>query len=574
MKNFVLIAALLGPGVAAAALPWISSAPTASLKSEAVSSQWNWQPSGYESTPISAECHWTRMEKVLWAGGSEDALAGRLEKWFSRCGPELSKDRRPSPLNLLQFINVNHSLKQAPYLQRVTFGLSDGRILRGLAAFKPGNRPRPLVIAMCGVFCRIENGPSLRAFYMQLFEESPFHLIMLGNPTGADFSIDNGSVAMGGFDGGAMILDVVKKVRASSLNQKITSIHVTGVSLGSHSVLYASLYDSFAANGFPTVSSFTAVCPVVDLQASVERGMTGALRGSYYRSQTRVFLEQVTRHIPILSALAPSLQASGNNPLRILFNEGVVSYYNGFNGRAPWDLQPLQGRRINSSQDLKEINRFQNWARFVRRPTLALYTHDDEFVVPTVNSTRLVRSLGAVPNRQLGVTGVAHGNHCAMAASYGWRNYTALLRGHILAHTAERASYLRLSATIPFVARPGDFPLGSQGRVVAYGWELQAGSAQVRLRLRAFQPIARECQRRENDLNLTPPDCSPEFSASYPVSMFSAAGLRVPNSSFEANTMSRWLNANSWILGPNGEEITGQIETLPAAVRVRGAYEL
>lgn len=543
MKTVILAALFLSLS-AAADVPWIESQPASAIPTDGgFSIGPGWHPTGDQRQAISSECHWLRLEKaILDAGSNETAAARRTREWFARCGERINGPSRGRIADLARFARLDYSLRDNSALKRVTFRLSDGRRLRGIAAFKSSSRPRPLVIFACGLFCNAGDSVSPRSLVMQLFEESPFHVLVLASPSGSTFSKENKSVALSGFDGGAQIVDVMRQVLRSGLRPRISSVHLLGVSLGSHAAGYAALYASEPANGVPKISSVTATCSVVDLGASIEAGFTGALRGSLYEYESRDFLRNVGDSIPVLNEfMSGDPGGFDRRELQRLFALSALAYYESFLDRRPWPLQPFEDLRLRGLRKLVEVNRFQNYAARVRVPMMYLYSKDDGLVVPGPNSDRLAERLDGT-NPSVSVVAFDRGNHCAIASAYGWRTMTVLLRSRILAHAPERGEFLRTTSRLSLPALVG-------ARVDSYGWELAAGSDQVTLRVNGGR-------------------------WRLPVRQFAASGLRAPVSATEANRMSRWMNANAWLADREGRDVTGRDNAVPAEVRVRDRYEL
>ena len=120
------------------------------------------------------------------------------------------------------------------------------------------------MILRLGVFSNVEEFLPERFLLMQIFEQGLANVLVLENSTGADFIANNQRWTMGGYDEGLQNMQVVRMLRRSSapLSQLISSVHLMGVSLGGHGVLFASLLNQY--NGQPehqAIQSFTTFCP-------------------------------------------------------------------------------------------------------------------------------------------------------------------------------------------------------------------------------------------------------------------------------------------------------------------------
>src|SRR5690606_24972327 len=122
----------------------------------------------------------------------------------------------------------------------------------------------------------------VKNFFMHLFEESPFHILYLANVTGTEYMKDNHSVALGGMDEGRQIIKLVEMLNKDpKYKDLIEDIHVVGVSLGSHGVLYSSLYNSFDNSDYK-IKSAVALCPVVNLEPTIKSVFQVSIAGLYY----------------------------------------------------------------------------------------------------------------------------------------------------------------------------------------------------------------------------------------------------------------------------------------------------
>lgn len=546
MKKWFLL--MVTAGVPAwAGTPWIEARPAAAIPAENPVPGPRWLPDGDQTEALSADCHWLKLESLAVDGPSSEATrSANVQAWFRRCGGPLQRSSRGSTGDLLRYARLGYSLRTDAALRSVTFRLSDGRLLDGIAAFKPSSRPRPLVVVMCGLFCNSADGMTARAFTMQLFEEGPFHVLMLASPSGSVFSRTNQALALAGFDGGAQIMDVVRQVMASDLRARISTVHLMGVSLGAHAAEYAALYASYPENGLPKIAGVTAICPVVDLAASSAAGFTGVLRGTFYEMESRTFLREVGAAVPFLNGLLlADLGGLDRARLGRLFPEAGALYYHEFLGRRPLRWRPLAGLRIDGVDRMVAANRFQDQVGRVRVPLTFLYAHNDGLVVPGVNSDELVRRLRGAPNPFVGAIGLDRGNHCAFSSAYGWRTMGALLRARVLARDPAadhwRAVTWRRRLDLAVVSRE---PVGS------YGWKMTAGRGEAVLRVGSRQAWR------------------------LPVTGFASLGLRPPRDAAEANRMSRWLNANTWLADGTGREITGSVAPTGLEIRARGRFEL
>lgn len=86
-----------------------------------------------------------------------------------------------------------------------------------------------------------------RFIFMMLFEQSPFNVLVLDNATGPDYLAMNSKPSIGGFSEGLQNMWIAKTLTdpTEPLSQIIESLHMVGMSLGGHGVLFSSLLNEF-----------------------------------------------------------------------------------------------------------------------------------------------------------------------------------------------------------------------------------------------------------------------------------------------------------------------------------------
>lgn len=376
----------------------------------------DWNPTG-QRVKYSAVC-----DPELWSQRLLDPLLSNvqlqgalLQKYFQDCDKEL---KTHSSSTFLKMMTMRMDFKNHPFLHRVKVHLPGDIRLRGLLALKGDRKKRPMVVLRLGIFGGTEELLAERYLLLQLFEQSPFNLLILDNMSSPEFIADNSRFSFGGYDEGLQNIIVAKYLRdpLEPLSQIVQSLHFVGVSLGGHGVLYASLLNEL--NQKP-IQSFLGICPVVHLRPSLKN-----LNGSSLR-QKLINLWAASRMKGLREKNADLRQASSFTFMSSVDEflhknyTGGLSYYSGI--RLP--------KGVEDRPDFRKLNDFW-WAyNEVKAPVLILATEKDEVVPFALNSKFLKK-------KNIKIVSFNEGEHCTFPIPYQWGAFTSLLQSYILSHSS------------------------------------------------------------------------------------------------------------------------------------------
>jgi hypothetical protein len=234
----------------------------------------SWSPTG-EGRSVSAKC-----SPELWGARLQDPrvrvsvqLQGALiQKYLKDCKEEIETGVSSTSTSLTRMMTMSYQPQEHPFLHRVVFSLPGNIKLKGLLGLKGDLKKRPLIVLRLGIFANVEEFMPERAWLMMLFEQSPFNVLMVENMSGTDFIADNTRFSFGGYDEGIqnILLAQILKDPNEPLSRLVDSLHLFGVSLGGHGVLYASMLDELdSPKGQPLYNSFFGMCPVVNLEKNI-----------------------------------------------------------------------------------------------------------------------------------------------------------------------------------------------------------------------------------------------------------------------------------------------------------------
>ena len=149
-------------------------------------------PDGVQKSATKKECQPFMFENELINSESPQIFSKKVKQLFAKCESTWRNLNTPGLLGLLEFSNAEYDFSKNEKINAIEFQFANGFHLKGYIAVQDEQVKRPWVIIKCGVFCAATESGSMRNFMMNLFDESPFNIIILGNRTGDDFIKENG----------------------------------------------------------------------------------------------------------------------------------------------------------------------------------------------------------------------------------------------------------------------------------------------------------------------------------------------------------------------------------------------
>jgi pimeloyl-ACP methyl ester carboxylesterase len=524
-----------------------------------------WDPTGQNNYPASPECQPEKLRDGIWSDPSKvKSQARAINAWIEKCSAQISDPaQRQSYLALIRFARVNYRFLQNKNIHYVTATLPEGRFLTGFIAMKPGSAPRPLIIAKCGFLCNAEQGATQRSFLMHLYDESPFHVLALANITGRDFQIGNEAFSAGGFDEGRQLYQIARLIQNvdSPIRDRVSSVHVVGASLGGNGALYSGLYSSENdSHGHRAIQSVTAVCPVVVLKNAMHRLYFQRIISPVASYGTLHQVRNVFSFVPVLGTVFDLGQRFLTPPkVYDKVSRALLSYYQEWTEKYPWDLKPFEGTQIKTLSQFWELNDFRNYVGLVKVPTLMVQAENDGLVKSSENAEMLTDALRKTPNDQVDAVLFQQGNHCAFSAANGWANYSALLREYILSHAPEAKDHWH-----PRVHRLADkkWDIHKSDWVVETVWQARAGSSDLELKLKLFNPAGNGTKRAMNMCGLANPyrairDCYRETKMNLSISSLKLNDFEKPRNEYEATALTRFANTRIQVLNDRKQTLVG-----------------
>lgn len=323
-----------------------------------------------------------------------------------------------------------------PAARVIEWTLKGGARIKGYLFLK-GPVSRPLVILRTGVFSHLRSAIAERFIMMQIFEEGPFHLLVLPSTTGEDFARDNGRFLWGGFDEGLQTSEIIDFLTnpKEPLGQLISKIHLVGISLGAHGQWLTQALETLKTTS--KVDRALYFCPMVDLKK------TTTMKSKKSLSEKWLMGRWIEKRLSQIQALLPpkihpqSEQVSSSltqsaSPLALI-QETPLTYQK----QSLWlpDLA-LERRPPDPTQNLtsKEevfwaLNDFWPWLPPLPwDKTFVIWNSLDPIVPPAQNTQALMVRFPAQKDHFLQLP---RGFHCSLPSAYQWPHLSLTLRGFL-----------------------------------------------------------------------------------------------------------------------------------------------
>jgi hypothetical protein len=379
-----------------------------------------------EADPSEDNCTAAHFRQELVAE-KDPAIA--IKNLWQNCEPQWRENSFNVVTHSERILRTAFEPTQHPSARLIEWQLENNIKVPGLLFLK-GPIRRPLVIIRTGIFSSLKTAVAERFLVMQLFEEGPYHLLLLPSTSGGDYIERNHRLHFGGFDEGlqtARILDLLAE-KKEPLNRYISKIHLVGISLGGHG-LWLTHFLQDSKN--PLLDRTLLLCPAVDLQA------TAASQKDSFLAETFVKGWFSFRLAPFKDALQVPNQESISE-----FLERSFSDYQ--NPSIPWKSDkiplPIAAHPYWVWNDFWSfMPTYYNFSK-----TFVAWTAVDP-VVPADINARSLRERQQAPESAL--LEWPRGFHCSLPSAYQWSMISLSLRGYLDAESAATRTRLEIHST-------------------------------------------------------------------------------------------------------------------------------
>ncbi|MEO5667765.1 MAG: alpha/beta hydrolase [Bdellovibrionota bacterium] len=413
-----------------------------------------WVPSGSANILAKPECHDEVLSKQIftylshrssgekWQKQEWGTIEKMIQSFMDRCAGELYKGSFSPLVDYIKMESIEYAYKQHRDIREVSFQFpGDGYITRGILALKKSKTPRPLIIFKCGLSCDMGDTAMLYTL-MVFFDMGPFNVLMLPSNTGTSFVKENHVFAVGGVAEGLQVTKIAQYITSGhwKYSDRVSRIHLFGMSLGGHAALYASLYADYIQGDTNLFSSVFVGCPVVDFKSSLDQVTSDTW---FYKLLRRTVFGNITdlmRMVPWFDRYYHDDPRFNPNQgkLREMLLGGAFDYYNTRTAKASWANAPLANVRFG-----KEDN-FWKWMDYSSQPLPLMKTpvyvwapENDDVVLFKSNSRKLFESDARLNERHIYKLSTPRGGHCAFPSVYGWATAATVMNSFFIARSPE-----------------------------------------------------------------------------------------------------------------------------------------
>lgn len=394
-----------------------------------------WDPKG-KTKLNSSQCDPLRWQtQVMQTPLSDEHWSRDFEKFLHECDSHWETGRQGLLVNMLGMISLKMHPNRYPYGRHVIFNLPNGVKLKGLLAMKTDSKKRPLILFRTGIFSNTQEFYPERFLFFQMFEQSPFNVLVLESSSGSEFLKHNSSYAIGGFDEGLQNFLIARQLQKPEepLSKYISDVHMMGLSMGGHGALFTALVNQAnpQPGGKPVIQSALAFCPLMNMQETLDYHMSHELSMhlmNYYAS----------RRLQILNTRIPDLKEGTFIPQ---FLSWMQENYKGplvaEEGKVPGVLLPPGMQEILDQNPRPgnlfwRLNHFWPWYRNVKTPVVIFSTEKDPIVSWFINAGRVQDQRMNFQDSNLRMFSFKQGYHCSLPVAYDWGSLTTLFQTFVM----------------------------------------------------------------------------------------------------------------------------------------------
>ncbi len=496
-----------------------------------------WDPSGKPKRQIEICDPKVWQKTFLHPTGSLEHWREDLGKYLETCHAEWQTMWTDFLSNTVGMMSFKLNPNRYPYGRHVIFHLPNHIKLKGLLAMKTDGKKRPLIILRTGIFSNTQEFYPERSAFIQLFEQSPFNVLVLESSSGSEFLKHNREFAIGGFDEGLQNFWLARALQEPTepISKYIESVHMAGVSLGGHGVMFSALLNDLnpGVNGKPVMQSALGFCPLLNMQDTLD----------YHMSQgfsMDVMNYWASRRLRVLQDRIPDLKSSVFVPQ--FFNwlkrnyKGPLIAENGKleNLHLPAEAEQWLAEKKTPEALYWKLNHFWPWYRRVKTPVLVLSTRKDPIVSWFINSGRLQDGRMKLEDSNLQLFTFEQGYHCSLPIAYDWGATTTMIQSFFLKMSPTFVQDVK-ELHVPLSPEVINYFLGRKTPYLDVTYDVQEMSAGLFVKIRFDEDFWPSFQDKL---------FAPRMTAQLPLSEMEFPIDQMVRSSAEASLLRRWAYQN------------------------------
>lgn len=344
------------------------------------------------------ECSPLVLKQKLFATEPSEREAVIKTEW-NHCESQWRQNAYGPWTHSQEILRTDFEPSQHPEVRKIQWSFKNKARLRGFLFFKGGPEKKPLVILRPGIFSHLRSSIAERFLMMMLFEEGPFHLLLLPSNSGTDYIEDNHQIGFGDESEFSQTSEVLDQLQTPDepLNRFISRIHLVGMSLGNYGLFLTNARERKKQVTLLDRSLF--LCPAIDLKSSFQQITNNTLHQLFLRLWFYLRLSSQQRELfpPIKGSLFDFIKNKVNQNTNALLS--LLPHYDFTHSMIFWtQLDP---------------------------------------VLPPEYNAKALSLLKAPPTHLLELP---RGLHCSLPTTYYWPIISLTLRGYLEASSLQSST--------------------------------------------------------------------------------------------------------------------------------------
>lgn len=387
--------------------------------------------------PTSAACDVRIWQKEFLASEKFKTFkeqAQSIREYTEKCRVDFETGTTGPLLNMIGSLFLRFEPRNYSYGRHVLFHFQNGLKLKAYLALKGDNKKRPFVIFRSGIFSNTEEFMAERAFFFQMFEQSPFNMLVIESATGTDYTRNNEYFSIGGFDEGLQNYLVARNLLnpKEPISKLVSSVHTMGMSMGGHGIFFANILDQLNhGKNPPVVSSTLGLCPLLNFRDTLDFHSSQGFSMSALNYWAYSRLSDIRKRYPELreDKFIPDLLEL----IEKRYRDPLLGLETGL--KFPWDIK--KALIESNNRIFWQLNNYWEHYRGIQTPSLIFATLQDPIVPWPINSGRIFEGRMSFVDSQVELIPFYQGYHCTLSVAYDWDKVATLMQSHVLKHAPE-----------------------------------------------------------------------------------------------------------------------------------------
>lgn len=354
--------------------------------------------------------------------------------WDPKKAPKNTSDKiylQPdSPLSeLMHNLFVEFDVSNTEHFRKVWFNLNDGLKFRGLLGIHDFKTKRPFIILRMGIHGNVDELIAEKFLFRLIYEDLGANVLVLESLTSHAFLSKNKNISFGGIDEGLQTFLALNELNKSEFNKIISSVHLLGLSMGSHGTFVTAMLDQANKQQIKSIVNF---CPLINLEETFavhnlpESNLKNAAADIWNVRRLKAVFDIYPDNASLKEwwrTLLDFKPRFTNEILKIIGRDRKTPLLSTLEVEqlVPKMKWPSGFKNhLDNSKSFYELNNFWSLYQGVKIPMMIYTTPNDPLVVNQLNSERIFKANQPGDFRHLKFRRLEKGIHCGLAPVYQW----------------------------------------------------------------------------------------------------------------------------------------------------------